>query len=150
MSHLPYPYEQTQTKQFVFLSVGIKRIEKMVEFTPIGKNNIVNLGFGDKRSDGTIDDKVNSNNGDIVKVLATVIEILRNYTSRFPTTVVHFEGSSEERNRLYCRIIRTYYSQFSKEFTVLAVAIRANKRKIVPFDPTINEEYSAFLIKRIV
>jgi hypothetical protein len=35
--------------------------------------NLYNLGFGDLLPDGKIDDKVTSNNGDIIKVLSTVI-----------------------------------------------------------------------------
>src|SRR5579872_614159 len=115
MSYLPYSYKQIHPRRFVFYSLGKRRIEKIVEFAPLAVPNFVNLGFGDLRPDGTIDDKANSNNGDIIKVLSTVIEILKHFTSQFPDSVIQFRGSTGERNRLYRRILNTYYSNFSKE-----------------------------------
>ena len=40
--------------------------------------NVHNIGFGDLMDNGFYDDKVSSNNADISKVLATVIDIIRN------------------------------------------------------------------------
>jgi len=150
MSYSPYPYEQLGSERYTFYSIGIKHIEKVVDFIPVGIRNIINLGFGDLRPDGTVDDKVNSNNGDLIKVLATVIEILKEYTSDHPNTIIHFEGSTKERTRLYTRILKTYYSIFSKEFILLAFVQGKEREHVVTFDPTTNTEYSAFLIKRIV
>lgn len=150
MSHIPYPYTQIQSRRYSFFSIGKTKIEKVVDFIPFGIRNIFNLGFGDLRPDGTIDDKANSNNGDIVKVLVTVIEILRYFTSQNPEAVIYFVGSTHERNRLYQRILKTYNAQFSKEFTLLAIVEDREAYRTVPFDPANNIEYSAFLIKRIV
>jgi hypothetical protein len=41
------------------------------------------MGFGDRLPDGSIDDTANSNNGDIVKVLATVIAVLKDLARSF-------------------------------------------------------------------
>ncbi|GGA94078.1 DUF6934 family protein [Puia dinghuensis] len=150
MAHVPYPYKQVRSTRYTFFSLGKTRIEKVVEFVPYGIRNVINLGFGDLRSDGTIDDVINSNNGDIAKVLATVIEILRHFTSQHPDAVIYFEGSTKKRNRFYSRILKTYYSVFSKEFILLAIKEGAEDSQLITFDPTKNTEYSAFLIKRIV
>ena len=150
MGHVPYPYEQRDTKRFVFYSFGIKRIEKVLEFAPLGIPNWVNLGFGDLHPDGTIDDKANSNNGDIIKVLSTVIEILKHFTLQYPNRIIHFRGSTGERDRLYRRILNTYYSNFRKEFALFALTWDKDNPRIVPFDPPTNEEYSRYLIKRII
>jgi len=54
--------------------------------------------------DGSIDDTVKSNNGDILKVLATVVQIARIFISQFPNAEIFFIGSTDERTRLYARI----------------------------------------------
>jgi len=84
MTQVPYPYTQLRSRRYLFISLGKKSIEKVVDFIPLGFDNYVNLGFGDLLPDGSIDDMANSNNGDIVKVLATVVDILRHFTARYP------------------------------------------------------------------
>lgn len=111
--------------------------------------NRVNLGFGDVLPDGSIDDQANSNNGDIVRVLATVVDILRHFTTKFPKAEIYFRGSTGERTRLYSRIIRTYYSQFNTEFAIAGVLRVEGQNHIYPYDPNSGVDYYAFLIKRI-
>ena len=60
MTHIPYPYKRLQSRRYLFISDGKKRIAKVVDFVPLGIGNIMNLGFGDMLPDGTIDDKANS------------------------------------------------------------------------------------------
>jgi hypothetical protein len=149
MTYLPYSYKRPHSERYIFTSIGKKKIEKVVDFVPIGIKNIMNLGFGDLLPDGSVDDTANSNNGDLIKVLATVIEILRHYTAEYPQVEVFFAGSTAERTKLYTRILKTYYPTFRKEYTISVVigSEKANKR--VPFDPMANTEYLGFLIKRI-
>jgi hypothetical protein len=122
---------------------------KVVDFTPLGINNLVNLGFGDLRSNGSVDDIAVSNNGDIVKVLATVIEILKHFTATYPRSIIFFRGSTEERNKLYWRIIKTYYVTFTRDFMILGIIGDWDQNEMVPFEPTSVREYFAFIIKRI-
>ena len=75
MGQQPYPYTRKISFRYTFVSKGKMRIEKSVVFAPTPVKNIFNLGFGDLLNDGTIDDTANSNNGDLIKVLATVIQI---------------------------------------------------------------------------
>jgi hypothetical protein len=124
MTQTAYPYRKVRSKRYHFISVGKKRIEKVVEFIALG-GNIFNLAFGDLLPNGTIDYRANSNNGDIVKVLATVV------------------------TKLYARILRTYYSVFSREFTITGISWRKGEFDAAPFDPNTDWEYEAFLIKRI-
>jgi hypothetical protein len=149
MTHIPYQYKQLQSSQYFFVSEGKQRIAKVVDFVPLGIGNMVNLGFGDLLPDNTIDDKANSNNGDIVKVLATVIDILRHFTTRHPQAEIYFEGSTIERTKLYSRILRSYYSTFGKEFSIAVVSPTNIDFDIFPYDPDSDQEYFAFLIKRI-
>jgi hypothetical protein len=148
MTHVPYTYKRAHSERYIFTSVGKKKIEKIVDFAPIGINNIMNLGFGDLLPDGSVDDSANSNNGDLIKVLATVIGILKDYTAEYPQVEVFFAGSTIERTKLYTRILKTYYATFSKEFIISAISGSENANKRIPFDPIANIEYLGFLIKR--
>jgi hypothetical protein len=121
----------------------------VVEFVPLKAKNIVNLGFGDLLPDGSFDDKANSNNGDMLKVLATVVYILKHYTSQHPEIMVFFTGSTNDRTRLYTRIIRVYYSIFAKEFVVYGIIGTDIENETILFNKEAEHEYVAFLIKRI-
>jgi len=91
-----YPYDHPYTSRYTFTSTGKKKINKAVDFTHTGIRNIVNLGFGDLLPDGAIDDRSNSNNGDVVKVLATTVEIIIDFTTKFPDTEIFFTGSTPQ------------------------------------------------------
>src|SRR5579863_5888095 len=120
MKRTTYSYEQQGSQRYIFSSVGKKTIVKFVDFSPTRTPNLYNIGFGDLLPDGSIDDTVNSNNGDMAKVLATVVQIIRDFTIQFPEIKLIFFGSSQDRTNLYGRILTTYYSDFSREFTVTA------------------------------
>ena len=118
MNHTAYKYDIPVVNRYVFTSMGKKRIEKVVEFSGIGLKDTFNLGFGDVLPDGTIDDLANSNNGDIVKVLVTIIGIIKDFTNKNPRAHIIFTGSTKERTDLYSRILRSYYSSFIEEFSI--------------------------------
>jgi len=120
----------------------------MVEFTNVGMEDVYNLAFGDLLPDGTIDDTSNSNNGDIVKVLATVISILKDFTAKNPKAYVFFTGSTGERVQLYRRILKSYYSMFSKDFKIMAYIRSDDTYTQVEFDPEIKAEYEGFIVKK--
>ena len=144
-----YLFERPHITRYTFISVGRRRIEKVVDFTDLGMNNIFSLAFGDLREDGTVDDRANSNNGDIVKVLATVISILKDFTQNHPEVCVAFVGSTEERMKMYTRILKSYFSVFSKNFFISAFVRNGESYDEVPFDPKANLDYVVFLVKKI-
>jgi len=144
-----YPFDHTQGSRYTFTSIGKKRIAKEVVFTHTGIRNIVNMGFGDLLPDGSIDDKANSNNGDIVRVLATLVQILIDFTSKFPDAEVFFSGSTKERTKLYTRILRTYYTLFSKEFIINILIKDGDGYAELPFEPKADLKFLGFLIRRI-
>lgn len=110
----------------------------------------MNFGFGDLLPDGSIDDKANSNNGDILKVMATVVDILKNFTASNPQIVIYFAGSTEERTILYSRILKTYYTVFSREFVIFGITGTEKDNKAIPFDPHADLKYLAFLLKELI
>ena len=150
MYQTTYPYDHPDITRYTFTSVGKKRIEKIVDFTDLGMGSVFNLAFGDLAPDGSVDDMSNSNNGDIVKVLATVVSILRDFTTKNPQAQVTFTGSTDERTKLYTRILKSYHSSFSKEFTISGFVKEGDEYKMVPFDPGASLAYVVFLVKGIV
>src|SRR6187402_3471687 len=144
-----YPFDQTKASSYRFTSVGRKQITKEVVFTHTGYRNIVNMGFGDVLPNGIIDDKANSNNGDIVKVLGTIVQIMIDFTNKFPATEIFFTGSTPERSRLYLRIIRSYQRSFSNIFTINILEPKGIAFIERPYDPNLNIAFLGFLLKRI-
>lgn len=144
----PYPYRRLRPQSYSFVSKGRAWIEKRVIFgvTPI--ENVFNIGFGDLLPDGSIDDKANSNNGDITKVLVTVIHILKEFTLQFPEASVFFRGSTENRMRLYLRIVRSHYHFFNKDFIISLFIESYEKYEEVSFDPDLDAIILGIFIKR--
>ena len=149
MTQAPYGYERSEPFRYTFISEGKRRIEKVVEFVPTGSPNVMYLSFGDLLPDGSIDCITVSDNGDIRKVLATVVEIVKIFTSYRPEVGVYFTGSTVERTRLYKRILKMYYPIFGKLFTILGIVKIGDHLDDIPFHPGAAIEYFGFLIKRI-
>ncbi|MCD2422730.1 hypothetical protein LQ567_08155 [Niabella pedocola] len=149
MNHPAYPYEINSGTRYSFISTGKLVIEKVVEFSPTAIPHVYNLGFGDLCADGTIDDSINSNNGDIVKVLATVIRIVGAFTLLKPHIKVVFTGSTPDRLRLYQRILRMYYFEFVTDFLITGLVKEKRLYKELIFKPEAPNLYLAFFVQRI-
>ena len=149
MKHSAYPYNSTaQTNRYTFTSVGKKSIVKQVIFTYTGIDNIINMGFGDLQPDGSIDDKANSNNGDMIKVLATIVQVLGKFVSEYPEAKIFFSGSTLERTKLYTRIIRAYYEDFSKNFMITGIIKEGERYIEYSFHPQAEMEFEGFYIEK--
>jgi hypothetical protein len=148
MKENTYQYNKTQAFRYTFTSIGKRRIQKEVVFTPTRIPNVFNMGFGDILPDGTIDDKANSNNGDIREILATLVDILVDFTSGLPKAEVFFSGSTNERTRLYTRILRTYYTVFSKDFVINALIQQGDEYMEISFEPGSTHTFVGFFIRK--
>jgi hypothetical protein len=149
MTASPYEFDPLTSGRFTFTSVGKKSIEKVVDFIPTGSPNVMNLSFGDRLPDGSIDFMTVSDNGDIRKVLATVVAIVNHFTFSRPEVAISFTGSTVERTKLYKRILKTYYPIFSKLFTIWGLIKIGDDIEGIPFHPEAAIVYFGFLIKRI-
>lgn len=149
MNNPPYEYTEVRPYRYIFKSTGKRTITKVVEFTYTATSEVYNLAFGDLLPNDEIDDKANSNNGDIIKIFATVIDILQDFTWRNPSFIILFMGSTPLRTLLYRRILKTYYQSFRTQFLVLGVIATEYGPKEVPFDTQSTDSYFAFLVKRI-
>lgn len=148
MQKPPYAYKKEFLTRYTFLSYGRRSIERIVEFTPLSVKNLYNLGFGNLLPGGKVDDEVRSNNGDIIRVLSTVIHIIKDFTEERPEAKVIFTGSTTLRTALYQRILKTYFSSFSEGYIITALKEISGKPIETPFDPDSKEQYLAFFIKR--
>lgn len=143
-----YPYRQLKPTRYFFISTGLQDIEKVVDFMPSPFIGVLNLAFGDLSEDGTISDAVQSNNGDILKVMSTVVNIVKHFTACYPHYRISFMGSTSERTLLYARILKMYYQEFSKDFIIKGVTKETEEE--VDFDCENPYLYERFIIQKIL
>ncbi len=109
---------------FEFVSLGPNgAITKHIEFAKLAwADEVYNLGFGDVQSEsGEIDDLAVSNNGDMQKVLATVVDAIYEFTTHYPDAWVFAEGSTPARLRLYRMAIAKHWAEVTKDFRLFGL-----------------------------
>lgn len=107
-------------RQFEFISTGKKgRINKKIIYSPLGFDDIFNVGFGDViESSDQIDDGVVSDNGDTNIVLNTVLSSLRFFMQKNKNASIFISGTTRSRNRLYRNVINKFYQQIIITHTI--------------------------------
>lgn len=146
MNIAPYPFVRVVGNRYEFTSVGRREIQKVIDFTLLDDSDLYNLCLGDLMPDGRIDDLVNTNNGDLVRIFATVIAATVDFLERTPWAVVYFTGSTENRTKLYGEILRRNYSSIKDKYTVFATFWRQNKLVKAEFDPDLKKKYQEYYI----
>jgi hypothetical protein len=130
---------------FEFISEGHNgKIAKRIQFTPTQWPGIYNLAFGDIKENGELDDLTISNNGDRNKILSTIVKVVESYTDKYPDRWIYFEGSTEQRTRLYRMAVTIYLDELSIPFEFFAKI--KGQEGFVRFYKGLN--LKAFLIKR--
>lgn len=106
---------------FEFLSEGRRgQILKVIQFEPLHLPNLYNLAFGDKDIEtGELNDKIVTDNGDLEKVLITVVTALYAFAERYPKTWVYATGSTSSRTRLYRMGINKYIDIVTTDFDIM-------------------------------
>ena len=140
-----YELETAQSfATYEFVSKGPKgHIRKLVKYTELGNAGIFNLGFGDKLGDSDdFDDKVISDNKDSLKVLATAVATIYQFTDKFPYASIFATGSTLARTRLYRIGISNALEEIEKDFNILGFF----DGQWETFEK--NKDYSAFSITR--
>ena len=79
------------------------------------------------------------------KIIATVAQVLMNYTQMFPERTIYFQGSDEAGKRIsvYNAAIGKYYYILEKEFYIEGIINDITKEKYNPM-----KQYKGFLVKR--
>lgn len=87
-------------------------------------------------------DSVSTNNGDIVKIMATVVAIIDEFLELNKNVQVHFEGNTNTRNNLYNRIIKNNFEHLSELYKIIAKEDEFSK----PEEYNLGKKYKAFYI----
>jgi hypothetical protein len=130
---------------YEFISEGPKgRIKKMVEYTETATENVYNLGFGDyDEITKAINDISVTNNGDSLKVLATVASTVYAFLEKHPNAYILATGSTNVRTRLYRMGITNNLAEISEDFVVYGLTEKGNWENFV-----VGDDYEAFLITK--
>ncbi|MGM0635468.1 MAG: DUF6934 family protein [Bacteroidota bacterium] len=140
-----YKYSaEKELMYFEFFSVGPKgEIKKVIEFSETNVKDVYNLAFGDfDEKTQRISDSVVTNNGDSLKVLATVASSVYAFTAERTDAWVFATGSTAVRTRLYRMGLTNNLAEVSKDFHIYG--LKDDKWE----DFLIGEDYEAFLVKR--
>ena len=145
-----YQYRtENHFEYFEFYSEGPKGIiKKVVEYQETNNKNVFNLAFGDYEEEAKgIDDLSVTNNGDSLKVLATVASTVYSFIDKHPNAMIIATGSTSARTRLYRMGITNNLEEISEDFAIFGFT---KNEKWVQF--VIGEDYDAFLLskKRLV
>lgn len=128
---------------YEFVSQGINGdVAKLVVYTETDLLGIFNLGFGDKICAEDFDDLAITNNGDSLKVIATVASTLYPFTDSFPNAKVFVRGSTESRTRLYRKAIANNLDLINADFQVFG------RKNYIWETFAVGIDYEAFLVKR--
>lgn len=155
MNYPTYSYQKTGSQYFyTFLSCGPRgEITKLVRISqiPDSEHNIAetilyNIAFGDLKEVNEkviLDDSARSNNGDMRKVLATVVRIMEAFMARNRNIILSFSGyqndenlpaSANQRMRLYQKIIDANMDGLSPKFQFWGV-VNGYREVYVPVKP---------------
>ncbi len=148
MNNPKYQYKsENKYQHFEFISEGKKGlIRKMVEYTFTGQENVYNLGFGDyDDKTKSINDLSVTNNGDSLRVLATVASTVYAFTEQNPNAWIFATGSTKVRTRLYRMGITNNLAEIQKDFKVFGLTIEKDEWE----EFIVGEDYSAFLLTNI-
>jgi len=146
MKYSRYNYStEKDSTVFEFTSIGIKgAVKKLVQYTEMNIENYYNLGFGDyDENTGEINDEIITNNGDSLKVLATVVSTVYAFTAKYPKTYIYATGSNEVRTRLYRMGITNNLEEIKTDFYVYGLRQDSTFETFVP-----GEDYLGFLVTR--
>ena len=130
---------------YEFVSEGPKgSIKKMVEYTETSTENVYNLGFGDyDEATKSINDFTVTNNGDSLKVLATVASTVYVFLEKHPNAYILVTGRTSVRTRLYRIGITNNLAEIMEDFMVYGFTEKGNWEAF-----EIGEDYEAFLITK--
>jgi len=146
MNKPKYLYKSEESfKVYEFISEGPKgSIKKIVQFTETSILTVFNLAFGDyDENTKTSNDLSVTNNGDSLKILATVASTVYAFMEKYPNSSIFATGSTSVRTRLYRRGITNNLAEINKDFDVYGLSAHGEWTEFV-----IGEDYEAFLITK--
>lgn len=143
--------------EFEFDDVGVSGTFPMaIDYSPFSDfqsfpelNPIYNLAFGvvTVREDGSkdLDDEVNTKNGTLTKVIATVAQTLFVFWDVNPGVTVYITGSNQKRTNLYHKVLVNHYQELPRGVNVYGVGL--NGEGTERMKSYYEKAYKAFLIQ---
>jgi hypothetical protein len=104
--------------RYDFLSEGKNTIRKAIVYYATDMPDTYHLLMGDILESGKVDVYAISDNGDMEKVLATVVQSLFVFFGKHPQSFVIFSGSTLVRTRLYQIALARELSAVSERFEI--------------------------------
>jgi hypothetical protein len=117
-----------------------KTITKAILFQKTNLLEYYNLTLADIQPDGSNDIFSKSNNGDLEKILSTVIQTILVFLVYYPFAKVVFTGSTPSRTRLYQIVLSKELDDVKEKFEVIGFT----EEKIETFQR--NQSYLGFII----
>lgn len=100
---MTYPFTQESENEYLFISKGPRgSIRKCVTFQALDKG-IYNLLLESELDGVRQGDTERTNNGDVFRIVNTVVEIIKEDLRSHPTRVVYIRGSDDQRGIAYQR-----------------------------------------------
>lgn len=145
MEEKAYSFSLARTEfRYEFFSTSTEKVvKKVVLFTETSASMVYNLALLDELENGELSDVSETNNNDLVMVMATVIQIVEEFLKIKPEYFVIFKGSDERRQRLYRIIISRELLKIQKKFDIFG---GIGEDSIVNFEP--NKEYDFYIIRQ--
>lgn len=133
--HLP-SYEiiekASDYSEYKFISSGPNGdIVKILSFKQIFVDSLYNLALSDQLPDGTLSDTHFSNNDDIRKIMATIVEAVIDYTNNFPERMIFFRAVMTKAGE---------YQFIKEQFQIIFLSCKKN---------SIFMEYAMMVTKKI-
>lgn len=130
MDERGYPFEIGADRlAYKFESVSAnKKIQKAVLFTPTENETIFNLALVDLNEDNQMRDDIESRNGDMSTVLATIFQIIEDFLNTSPELIVMLRSNDSRRQQLYRIALSRELPSISKKFE----AFGGQNGKVVP------------------
>lgn len=146
MNEPAYPFRvRTDGLLFSFYSVSEEKIvPKLVVYTPVD-DLIYNLALVDVMPDGSLADNVTTNNQDMNRVMATVIQTMLAFFEKYPDRLVYFQGSDDIRTRFY-RILITRELEAARQLFVIYGKTAEQEYELFQ----IGQPYVGFLMQNIL
>jgi hypothetical protein len=126
-------------------SFGKNPVLKVIRYVMFHKHgaSYYNLGFGDyDPGNNQLSDTTISDNGDMRKILATVVSTLKIFFAENPDEIVHIDGSDHIRRAYYHKLIVDYSDLIETFYVVKGRSLG----KIEPFQK--GKSYEFILISR--
>ena len=123
--------DESNHLRYSFISKGESEITKVIAYQKLsyaidiptkGSLTAYNLAFGDKIGDTQeIDDKADSNNGDMRMAFNTVLYTIPTFFSIYSDTCVVVQGSDERRKRAYSNFVTRNYETLIRDYMFFGV-----------------------------